>query len=199
MKSQPDAPDDPGHTATRLVRAARRAVAARGAARLTMSAVAAEAGVSRPTLYRWFPSKSLLLAAITAEEVAEFDEGLRRAIASRRSARGRLDAAIDHLVDRLAATSDAIGADPAFALQSLADTLPAHVASLTELLGDALDVVPAVREGAMSRAQAAETLLRLAQSSYLVPPERAADMLALLRAFAGLDRPARLYTSHKTV
>lgn len=188
-----------GPTAARLVAAARRAIAARGTDRLTMSAVAAEAGVSRPTLYRWFPTKALLLAAVTAEEVAEFDEGLRRATGSRRSSEARLDAAIGHLVEWLAPTSRAIGADPAFALQSLADSLPARVASLTGLLGDALDCVPAVRAGAMSRAQAAEVLLRLAQSYYLVPPGRAADMLGLLRAFAGLDRRSRLYTFQANV
>ena len=160
-----------------------------------MSAVAAAAGVSRPTLYRWFPTKALLLAAITAEEVAEFDAGLQRAVAAARAPRQRLDAALRYLVERLTATSEAIGADPAFALQGLSDSLPPHVTALAGLLGDALDVVPSVRARTMTRVQAAEVLLRLAQSSYLVPPDRPAEMLRLLRAFTGLrtsgTRPSR--------
>ena len=46
-----------------ILAAAQRTVRDHGSERFTLSAVAAEAGVSRPTLYRWFPTKALLLGA----------------------------------------------------------------------------------------------------------------------------------------
>jgi AcrR family transcriptional regulator len=181
-------------TADRILAGARRAVAQRGSGKLAMSAVAAEAGVSRPTLYRWFPTKALLLAALTAYEVEQFDAGLRHAVEGRRSDAQRLDAALLYLMSYIddAMGPDPIGADPAFALQSLADALDPHVVSLTELLGGALDGVPVVASGTLSRAQAAEMFLRVAYSHYLVPHRNTDELLSILRGFSGLTRrPAR--------
>ena len=44
-----------------------------------LSEVAAEAGVSRPTLYRYFPSKEALLDAFGLYEQDNFDAGIPRA------------------------------------------------------------------------------------------------------------------------
>ena len=87
--------------------------------------------------------------------------------------------------------SDSIRADPAFALQGLADSLPPHVASVARVLGDALDEVPNVRDGTLTREQAAEIFLRLAYSHYLVPHRDAEELLATMRAFAGLPKLRR--------
>jgi AcrR family transcriptional regulator len=180
-------------TAESIVAAAKRAIAGRGPGRLTLSAVAAEAGVSRPTLYRWFPTKGILLAAIAAYEVEQFDSGLRSVIDAHRAPGRRLDAAIRYVVTYLddATAADPIGADPAFALQSLADSLPPHVESLARLLGDALDRVPAVRAGDLTREQAAEMFLRVAYSHYLVPHRDPEELLGILRRFAGLARASK--------
>ena len=58
-----------------ILAAARRAIAAKGPGKLTLSEVAAAAGVSRPTLYRWFPTRDDLFAALTGYERAQFDDG----------------------------------------------------------------------------------------------------------------------------
>jgi len=83
----------------------------------------------------------------------------------------RLDAALRYLVGYLDDTSgaDAIHVDAEFALQGLADSLPPHVESFARVVDDALDEVPAVRNGAATREQAAELFLRVAYSQYLVP------------------------------
>ena len=177
-------------TAEVILAAARRAIASRGPGKLTLSAVAAEAGVSRPTLYRWFPTKAILLAAITAYEVEHFDAGLQSVIDAHRAPGSRLDAALRYIVTYLddATAADPIGADPAFALQSLADTLVPHIESLARLLGDALDSVPVVRAGVLTRDEAAEMFLRIAYSHYLVPHRDPEEMLGMLRRFAGLGR-----------
>ena len=174
-----------------ILAAALRTIRARGPEKLSMSAVAAEARVSRPTLYRWFPTKALLLGAITAYEVEQFDVGLQELADQHHDPGRRLDAALRYLVTYLDETlgTDSIRVDPEFALQGLNDSLEPHVTSLAGVLGDALDEVPAVRTGLVTREQAAEMFLRLAYSQYLVPDPSAEELLATMRAFAGL--PAR--------
>lgn len=185
----PDAAD-PSNTAQLILEGARRAIATRGPIKLTLSVVAEEAGVSRPTLYRWYPTKTILLAALAAYEVELFDKGLKEAIEPQRTGERRLDAALRYLIRYLddSLGTSAIGADADFALQSLADSLEPHVLSLAALLGDSLECVPAVSSGAISRGQAAEMFLRVAYSHYLVPHRNPEELLNILRGFAGLSR-----------
>ena len=173
-----------------ILAATRRSIAERGPGKLTLSAVAAAAGVSRPTLYRCFPTKDDLLAAIAGYEEEQFDCGLRAVIDDHRSPARRLNAALSYLVNYLDGLMgpDPIGADPQFALQSLARSLPVQAESLVRLLGDALQQVPSVRGGELSREQAAEMFLRVAYSHYLVPHAEPEVLLANLRSFAGLRR-----------
>jgi AcrR family transcriptional regulator len=173
-----------------ILAAAREAIAAKGPGKLTLSEVAAAAGVSRPTLYRWFPTRHDLFTALTEYERAQFDDGLRRVIDAHRTPARQLDAALRYLLTYLdgAMGADPIGVDPAFALRSLNESLAAQVETLVRTLGSAVDQVPAVRTGGMSRAQAAELFLRVAYSHYLVPNPDTDELLESLRAFAGLPR-----------
>ncbi len=171
-----------------ILTAARRAIVERGPERLTMSAVAAVAGVSRPTVYRWFPTKAHLLAAITEYESERFAGGLRSAVGAQRSSRRKLDAALRYVVTYLDGSLGvgAISVDTEFALQSLACSLEPQSETLATLLGDALAEVPAVRVRALTRQQAAEMFLRLAYSHYLMPHPEPEVMLTAMRSFAGL-------------
>jgi AcrR family transcriptional regulator len=186
---------DPSHpsvtTGAKILMAARGVVGERGPERLTMSAVAIAAGVSRPTLYRWFPTKTLLLGAMAAAAVEDFDSGLQALVQRHRDPKERLDAALRYLITYIDTTTgtDVIRVDAAFALQSLADSLPPHIESLTRELGDALDQVPAVAAGRASREEAAEVLLRVAYSHYLVPDDAPEHVLAIVRAIAGIEEP----------
>jgi AcrR family transcriptional regulator len=175
-----------------ILAAARRAILERGPGSLTLSAVAAAAGVSRPTLYRWFPTKEDLLGAMADYEMRIFDVGLRAAVEAHRSPARRIDAALRYLVTYLddSLGADSIGVDPAFALRSLAEALEPQVHALVGLLGDDFAQVPAVRAGGLSREQAAEVFIRLAYSHYLVPHPEPELLLAAMRSFAGLTRRA---------
>jgi TetR/AcrR family transcriptional regulator, repressor for uid operon len=172
-----------------ILEATRRVIAERGPGKLTLSAIAATAGVSRPTLYRWFPTKEALLDALTTYEEERFDRRLQAVIEVQPSAPRRLDAALRCLVTYLDGLMgpDPIGADPGFAIQSLASSLGPQTASLVRRLGAAFDAVPAVRLRHLSREQAAELFLRLAYSHYLVPHANPEVLLANLRNFAGLS------------
>jgi AcrR family transcriptional regulator len=173
-----------------ILAAARRAIAAKGPGKLTLSEVAAAAGVSRPTLYRWFPTRDDLFTALTEYERAQFDGGLQAEMDAHRTPSRRLDAALRYLLTYLdeAMGDDPIGVDPAFALHSLNESLHTQVETLVRILGPALDEVPAVRSRALTRDQAAEMFLRVAYSHYLVPNPDTGGLLESLRAFAGLPR-----------
>jgi AcrR family transcriptional regulator len=172
-----------------ILAATRRVVTERGPEGFTMSAIAASAGVSRPTLYKWFPSKDALLEAFSAYEEELFDSRLQAVVDLQRTPARQLDAAIRLLVTYLDGLMgpDPIGADPAFAIQSLAGSLRVQTASLVRLLGDAFEVVPSVRLGHLTREQAAELFIRLAYSHYLVPHPDPEVLLTTIRSFAGLS------------
>lgn len=171
-----------------ILAGARRVITERGPGRFTMSAVAAAAGVSRPTLYRWFPTKDELLTALSAYEVQQFDLRLAAVIEAQPTPSLRLDSAVRFLVTYLDGLMgpDPIGVDPGFALQSLAASLGSQVESFVRLLGDGLDAVPAVRRGRLTRAEAAEVFLRLAYSHYLVPHRDPDALIAAVGSFTGL-------------
>ena len=130
------------------------------------------------------------MAALVVYEEEQFDIGLQAVVDAYRSPARRLDAALHYLVTYLDGSigADPIGADPQFALKSLARSLPVQVDALVRLLGDAFQQVPAVRSGALSSAQAAELFLRVAFSHFLVPHPEPEVLLANLRSFAGLSR-----------
>lgn len=171
-----------------ILAATRRVIAERGSERFTMSAIAAEAGVSRPTLYKWFPTRVELLEALSVYEEALFGARLQEVVEAERTPARRLDAALRFLVTYLDGLMgpDPIGADPASAIQALARSLEPQKATFARLLGDAFDAVPAVRLRHLTREQAAELFLRLAYSHYLVPHDDPEVLLANMRSFAGL-------------
>jgi AcrR family transcriptional regulator len=181
-------------TVESILEAARTAIAERGPSKLTLSAVANAAGISRPTLYRWFPTKADLLAAITAYEEERFDIGLQLVIDAQRSPKRRLEAALRYLVNYLDESTmpDPIGVDPEYALKSMATSIGPHIEILARLLGDAMLEVPAVRAGALTAEQAAELFLRMAYSHYLVPHPDPEVLLTMMRDLAGMySRSAR--------
>jgi AcrR family transcriptional regulator len=177
-------------TVESILEAARTAIAERGPGKLTLSAVANAAGISRPTLYRWFSTKDDLLAALTIYEEERFDVGLQLVIDTNRAPKRRLEAALRYLVNYLdeSMMPDPIGVDPEYALKSLAMSLGPHIEILARLLGDALLEVPAVRSGVLTSEQAAEMFLRMAYSHYLVPHPDSDLLLAMMRDFAGISR-----------
>ena len=65
------------NTAATIVAAARQEIAARRNGKVSLSAIAARAAVSRPTLYRWFPTRDHLLEAVADQEKREFYAGMR--------------------------------------------------------------------------------------------------------------------------
>ncbi len=172
-----------------ILAATRHVIAERGTERFTMSAIAVAAGVSRPTLYRWFSSKDALLESLTAYEEQRFEEELQNAIEAQHTPCRRLDAALRCLVTYLddLLGPDQVGADTEFAIASLAAALEPHTESFARLVGAAMDEVPAVSLGYVTPEQASELFMRMAYSHYLVPHAEPEVLLATLGRFVGLD------------
>lgn len=81
-------------TRARILRAARRAFAARGYARARNREIAEAAGVTSPALYHWFASKADLFAAVHAECLAILLGAYREAAAAPVGCAGRLAAIV---------------------------------------------------------------------------------------------------------
>lgn len=182
-------------TATQILDAAVEVAAIHGIRRLSVSDVAAAAGVSRVTLYKYFPSKDALVTAAVAREADRITAAVVAAAATHDDLPGALETAIattlrlarEHpLLDRIVRT------EPETLLPLLTSdggpTVPAVRESVETIVGARLPHLDDV-----TRRRTADALTRLLVS-YAVsapddPPEVVARSLAALLT-AGVGAPA---------
>ena len=100
LPARRDASENVDDTSTRhrILVATAEVLGRSGQTKLSLSEVALQAGVSRPTLYRWFADKSELLEAFGVYEREMFDTGIGRATAASRG-NEKLDAALRFIVE----------------------------------------------------------------------------------------------------
>jgi AcrR family transcriptional regulator len=166
-------------TRRRILTATFDVLARDGRRKLQLSDVAAEAKVSRPTLYRYFGSKEGLLEAFGLYEQDNFDAGIAAAMAGL-SGPDRLDAALLFIVDF----------QSSYSLGSLADTEPEHVVyQMKRVLPIMHDRIAHIIPGDRSDIAAA-AVVRIAVCHYMVGGGSPDQFLAELRHAAGLD-PSR--------
>ncbi|MCV7199293.1 TetR/AcrR family transcriptional regulator [Mycobacterium angelicum] len=169
-----DAADDTS-TRRRILGATAEVLARSGKTKLSLSEVATQAGVSRPTLYRWFASKEELLSAFSSYERQVFEIGLAKATAGLKGV-DRLDAALRFIVDYQYSYSGV----------RMVDIEPEHV--LAQMSG----AIPEMREGLQrllpgpNAAVKAATVIRIAISHYVVRSDDAEQFLAQLRHAVGI-------------
>ena len=87
-----------------------------GRGRLSLSDVAATAGVSRPTLYHWFGSKEALLEAFGRLRARGYDAGIAKAVAGLEGD-ARLEAVLHFIVEF----------QHSYSLRRIVDVEPEHV------------------------------------------------------------------------
>ncbi|MGH3970007.1 MAG: TetR/AcrR family transcriptional regulator [Mycobacterium sp.] len=170
--------DDGGSTRSRILWATAEVLSRNGLTKLSLSDVAAQAGVSRPTLYRWFASKEELLAAFGSYERQMFDTGISRATAGLRGS-DKLDAALRFIVEYQQSYSGVriVDVEPEVTIAQLAEVIPVMRARLQRLLPGANGAVKAA------------TAIRVAVSHYIVRGDDADQFLAQLRHAVGLKGP----------
>ncbi len=158
-------------TEERILTAGLALIGRRGVRRLGMREIAETAGVSRGTLYRYFPSKDHVLAAAAEYDGQRFSDGLDEVLAA-------ADTPSERVTSFMAYAFDFIGShpcrplfesEPGFVMSYLLDHLPELRAELVQRLGDALDSVPAVAAGTLSREELADVIVRLFASSWIIP------------------------------
>ena len=147
-----------------------------GRKKLQLMEVAAEAGVSRPTVYRYFGSKEGLLEAFALYEQDNFSAGMATATAGLRGA-DRIDAALRFIVDYQFSHSltTLVELEPEYSIDQMMRVLPLMEQAMVRLM-----------DGADAEI-AASAVVRIAVCHYLVPGRDAGRFLAELRHAAGID------------
>lgn len=154
-------------TRRRLLDAARLGLARFGSRKLSMTDVAEFAGVSRRTLYRYFPSMAHLLDALGEDELRSFDAGIAAAVRDHPQGH-RLDAVLQFMSDSLSDDhlQQLVITEPAFVLDRFVTVLPPLRESLATLIVQerTADAVPRPLAEDI-----ADALIRLAMSHFLLP------------------------------
>ncbi len=169
LGTPPGAPFGP--TEERILTAALGLIGRRGVRRLGMREIAETAGVSRGTLYRYFPSKDHVLTSAAAYDAHRFSDGLDAVLAAALSPGERITAFMAYAFDfiRSHPCRPLFESESGFVLGYLLDHLPSLRAELVVRIGDALDTVPAVASGSLGRGQLADVIVRLFASSWIIP------------------------------
>ncbi len=173
--------------ADRILDAAQRLVFRAGARKLSLSEVAARAGVSRPTIYRYFASKEELIDALGKRERRRFNAAMDHAMSGVAGV-ARLEAAIDVVATFVEAQPPGrlLDLEPAFAHDQMAQALPMLAEGLTTVLRRC------AREGAFATAvdpaDLAGAVARTALSHYIFPDADGGAARREIRAAAGLSR-----------
>jgi AcrR family transcriptional regulator len=159
----------------RLLEATFEVLSQAGPRKLSMSAVAATAGVSRVTLYRWYPSKESLLQAFGVYEQEKYDAGMAEAVAGLNDD-ARLEAVLRFIVEF----------QHTYSLRRIVDVEPEHVVhQMTRVMPTMRDRLLPHFSGPDGRV-VATVVTRIALSHALIPDEEPELFYAELRHAAGL-------------
>ena len=109
----------------RILRATADVLGRSGQAKLSLSDVALQAGVSRPTLYRWFSSKDELLKAFGVFEREAFESGITQVTSGLRG-NEKLDAALLFIVEYQQSYSGVriVDIEPEVSIEALSRVIP---------------------------------------------------------------------------
>ncbi|WAJ43942.1 helix-turn-helix domain containing protein [Mycobacterium sp. Aquia_216] len=177
---------DHGYLADRILDAAQRLVFRVGARKLSMSDVASLAGVSRPTIYRYFASKEDLIDAMGKRERRRFSTAMDNAMSGVVGV-ARLEAAVDVVATFLEAQPPGhlLDLEPGFAHDQMAAALPMLAEGLVTVLQRC------AREGALAAAvdppDLAGAIARIALSHYIFPEIDRGAARRQIRTAAGLS------------
>ncbi len=172
-------PDNP--TRQRILAATAEVLGRNGTAKLSLSEVATQAGVSRPTLYRYFADKRELLDVFAVWERQYYERAIAKAIAGVPACE-RLDAALRVIVSYQLSYPGLrmVDVEPDQVIRRMERVLP--------LMRERLQRLCTGPDAELSAA----TAVRVAISQYLVRSDDSDDFLAQLRHAARVKHPSDL-------
>lgn len=176
---QPPTPaEDDTSTRERILAATAEVLGRNGMTKLSLSEVASQAGVSRPTLYRWFGSKRELLDAFVVWERHAYERAVAKASAGLPPGE-RLDAALRTIVEFQHSYPGLrmIDIEPEQVIKRLTRVIPLMREQFERLIPGP------------DSAEAAATVVRVAIAHYLVRSDDGDQFLAQLRHAAGIKAP----------
>lgn len=168
-------------TRQRLLDATGVTLAQFGPRKLNLTDIAAHAGVSRPTLYRYFSSKEELLEELAVHEKERFRAELAEALNGLEGA-ARVDRALRFVVDfqRDYPMRGLVAVEPLFMLGQLEVALRTMTASLVPLFEQQR------RRSGAAAADVADLVVRIALSHFLFQGDDD-QLLGQLRHVVGID------------
>lgn len=174
-------------TRTRLLEATRVTLAQFGPRKLSLTDIAAHAGVSRPTLYRYFSSKEELLGELARYERDRFQSELGRALQGLAPA-DRLDGALRFVVEfqRSYPMRNLVAIEPTFMLAQLEEALATMTAPLVPLVAAQQEAAGDGSDAGASAEDVADLVVRVALSHFLIRGDDD-QLLHQLRHVVGLD------------
>jgi AcrR family transcriptional regulator len=180
-------PNNAEQTRQRILEVTREGVGRFGPRKLSLSDIAVMAGVSRPTLYRYFSSKDDLLDALALQDQELFDNGLQAALHGKRGAK-RLEVALEYIVSSQEnlPTRYLVDIEPTFVLNHLAGSLSAITKSLTPIFEQLQEEGRSRPPRGVSAADQAAAVARIAVSHFLWESPDPHGFLCELKAAANL-------------
>ncbi len=166
-----DLPQDDAEARRRIIAATRRCVDRLGPEKTGLASVAAEVGVSRPTIYHYFPSTEALLRETGVEAAAEFLDRLAAHLVL-------LEDPLEILLESLIYSAEHLPVDPYVSLLLVTGHTESFVRSITTPLGRAAGLAllarlpidwPALGADSGSLDELNELMLRTLQSLILEP------------------------------
>lgn len=176
-------------TRARIFEGALQAIARHGLTKLGMQDVSEHAGVSRGTLYRYFPNRDILLRSLAEFERERFQQRVGEALRSAPAGAARLNVALQHVaryVSEHPAIRRLIENEPAFVLRYLRDQFPALCATTGVFFAPLVATAEPVRQGVATPEQLVDWLTRVMISAVLFPDQDPDRMARSLTAVFGL-------------
>jgi AcrR family transcriptional regulator len=191
-------------TRERILDGAMAAIARHGLSKLGMSDVSLSAGVSRGTLYRYFPSREELLQSLAVFETQRFQARADAALAAAPAGASQLEVALQlvtNYVREHPAIQRVIETEPAFVLGYLRAEFPTLRATTGAFLAPLLAQTDPVRQGLATTDQLVDWMTRVMISAVLFPdpnPDGMAQALTAVYRLLQVKSPRRRGAPRRT-
>jgi len=172
-------------TLDRILDGALDAVSRHGLGKLEMRDVSARSGVSRGTVYRYFPGRDALLTQLAQREGLRFQRRMVAAIENAPPGPERILEAVRQATREVRehpVLQRLLDTDADFVLRALRREMPRLRAQFTALLGPLLEQTELVRAGVVTVEALVDWMLRLMISAFLLPESGREDMAEGLTA-----------------